>query len=130
MNVEDVRLGIPELNYKEVDDSYITPDETIKLKLEEATIFMSDVTQNIPVKIREILTKYLAQHFLLMNMRETTSLSLPNNSESWKSRLEALALDQTIPGQNFRALIRKYTNDFATAEEKANQKHHGMNFFS
>ena len=130
MNVDDIRAGIPELNFKEVDETFIVTDAVIQSKIDEAVIFLSDVTVPIPNQIKEILTKYLAQHFSLMNMKETTSLNLPNNSESWKARLNALALDQTIPGQNFRALIRKYTDDFATADEIANKKHHGLKFFS
>lgn len=130
MKVEDVRAGIAELNYKEINKEYVIPDSVINSKIEEAVIFMEDITVSIPNKVKEILTKYLAQHFLLMNLKETTSLSLPNNNESWKARLNNLALDQTIPGQNFRALIRKYTDDFATAEEIANKKHHGLKFFS
>jgi hypothetical protein len=130
MKVEDVRAGIAELNYKEINEEYVIPDSVINSKIDEAVIFMEDITVSIPTKVKEILTKYLAQHFLLMNLKETTSLSLPNNNESWKARLNNLALDQTIPGQNFRALIRKYTDDFATAEEIANKKHHGLKFFS
>nr|DAI39562.1 MAG TPA: hypothetical protein [Caudoviricetes sp.]DAT04585.1 MAG TPA: hypothetical protein [Caudoviricetes sp.] len=130
MKVEDVRAGIAELNYKEINEEYVIPDSVINSKIDEAVIFMEDITVSIPNKVKEILTKYLAQHFLLMNLKETTSLSLPNNNESWKARLNNLALDQTIPGQNFRALIRKYTDDFATAEEIANKKHHGLKFFS
>ena len=130
MKVEDVRAGIAELNYKEINEEYVIPDSVINSKIDEAVIFMEDITVSIPTKVKEILTKYLAQHFLVMNLKETTSLSLPNNNESWKARLNNLALDQTIPGQNFRALIRKYTDDFATAEEIANKKHHGLKFFS
>ena len=130
MKVEDVRAGIAELNYKEINEEYVIPESVINSKIDEAVIFMEDITVSIPNKVKEILTKYLAQHFLLMNLKETTSLSLPNNNESWKARLNNLALDQTIPGQNFRALIRKYTDDFATAEEIANKKHHGLKFFS
>lgn len=130
MKVEDVRAGIAELNYKEINEEYVIPDSVINSKINEAVIFMEDITVSIPNKVKEILTKYLAQHFLLMNLKETTGLSLPNNNESWKARLNNLALDQTIPGQNFRALIRKYTDDFATAEEIANKKHHGLKFFS
>ena len=130
MKVEDVRAGIAELNYKEINEEYVIPDSVINSKIDEAVIFMEDITVSIPNKVKEILTKYLAQHFLLMNLKETTSLSLPNNNESWKARLNNLALDQTIPGQNFRALISKYTDDFATAEEIANKKNHGLKFFS
>ena len=130
MEAKEIRTGVPELNYKEADESYIIPDETIKIKIDEAVIFIEDVKEMIPKKVKDILIKYLTQHLLLMNLKETTGLNLPNNSESWKARLSALALDQTIPGQNFRALIRKYTDDFATAEEKAKQKHHGIKFFS
>ena len=124
MKVEDVRAGIAELNYKEINEEYVIPDSVINSKIDEAVIFMEDITVSIPTKVKEILTKYLAQHFLLMNLKETTSLSLPNNNESWKARLNNLALDQTIPGQNFRALIIKYTDDFANAEEIENKKKH------
>jgi len=130
MKVEDVRAGISELNFKEINGEFVISDSIVNSKIDEAVIFLEDVTVSIPNKVKEILTKYLAQHFLLMNLKETTSLSLPNNNENWKARLNDLALDQTIPGQNFRALIRKYTDDFATADEIANKKHHGLHLFS
>ena len=130
MDIGNIRAGVPELNFKEVDGTFIVKDVEIQLKYDESVIFLSDVSANIPKNVKDILTKYLAQHLILMNMKETTSLSLPNNSESWKARLNDLALDQTVPGQNFRALIRKYTDDFATSEEVANKKHHGLKFFS
>ena len=130
MKVEDVRAGISELNFKEINCEFVISYSIVNSKIDEAVIFLEDVTVSIPNKVKEILTKYLAQHFLLMNLKETTSLNLSNNNENWKARLNDLALDQTIPGQNFRALIRKYTDDFATADEIANKKHHGLHLFS
>lgn len=129
-NYLEIRAGVPELNYKEVDGTYVISDIDIQIKYDEAVVFMSEVEAKMSSDIKRILTKYLTQHLVLMNRAETTSLSLPNNNESWKSKLSNLGLDQTIPGQNFRALIRKYTDDFATASEIANKKHHGLKFFS
>jgi len=56
MNVDDIRAGIPELNFKEVDETFIVPDAVIQSKIDEAVIFLSDVTVPIPNQIKEILT--------------------------------------------------------------------------
>lgn len=130
MEIRDIRVGIVELTAKEVDGSYIISDDVIVAKRDDAIVFLADLSSKIPASVKQILIKYLTQHLILMNLKETTSLSLPNNSESWKAKESDLALDQTVPGQNFRALIRKYTNEYETPDDLAKQKHHGLKFFS
>jgi hypothetical protein len=132
--VKDVRLGIPELNLTNAADEYTVDDNTVQVAIDDAKIFMENIQYvndlGIPTGEYKVLTKYLAQHLAIMNLKQTTSLSLTNNSESWRAVLNGLGLDQTIPGQNFKAIIRKYTDDFENSDDLANKPQHFAVFFS
>ena len=132
--VKDVRLGIPELNYTNVADEYIVIDEIIQASIDDAKIFMENIQYvndlGIPTGEYKVLTKYLAQHLAIMNLKQTTSLSLTNNSESWRAVLNDIGLDQTVPGQNFKVIMRKYTDDFENPDDLANKPQHFAVFFS
>lgn len=134
VTVDEVRKNIPELNYTEVNGDFIIKDADIQIALDEAVVLISNIrlksSNSIPAATRDILIRYLAQHISVMNLKETTSLSLPNNSEGWKAKLNDLNLDQTVPGQMFKTLISNYTDDFASAEELATRPQHYLRFYS
>ena len=57
MKVEDVRAGISELNFKEINGEFVISDSIINSKIDEAVIFLEDVTVSIPNKVKEILIR-------------------------------------------------------------------------
>lgn len=125
-----IRVGIDILEKKEADGTYYVPDATLLEYIDNAIIFLStsDIKMSSDVKI--VALKYLAQHLFLMAQRETASISLPNNSESWNSRVAGLRLDQTVQGQMFKEIMNKYTDDFESASDLASKPQHFIKIFS
>ena len=114
-----IRSGIPELNFKNVN-GFILSDEFILSMYDKAAASLAVIdTSKIPHSVLEILTLYLAQHMLILEQKETITLTLPNNKEQWATRVKDLGLDDTIQGQMFKQFIRVYTNIFDTPEEQA-----------
>lgn len=134
LTVKIIRVGIPELNATDVEDMYYVSDEVIQTAIEDASVFMENIQYvnelGIPPKEYNVLRKYLAQHLSIMNLKQTISLNLTNNSESWKAILTDLGLNQTMPGQNFKAIIKKYTDDFENPDDLAKKPQHFAVFFS
>lgn len=134
LTIKEVRIGIPELNATDVEDIYYVNDETVQAAINDSGVFMENIQYvnelGIPTGEYNVLKKYLAQHLAIMNLKQTTSLGLTNNSESWRAVLNDLGLDQTIPGQNFKAIIRKYTDDFENPDDLAKKPQHFAVFFS
>ena len=134
LTVKEVRVGIPELNSTDVEGLYYVKDEDVQSAIGDSTVFMENIQYvndlGIPTGEYKVLTKYLAQHLSIMNFKQTTSLNLTNNSESWRAILNGLGLDQTIPGQTFKAIIKKYTDDFENPDDLAKKPQHFAVFFS
>ena len=134
LTVKEVRVGIPELNYTDVEGLYKVQDSDVQSAINDSTVFMENIQYvndlGIPTGEYKVLTKYLAQHLSIMNFKQTTSLNLTNNSESWRAILNGLGLDQTIPGQTFKAIIKKYTDDFENPDDLAKKPQHFAVFFS
>lgn len=134
LTVKEVRVGIPELNSTDVEGLYYVKDEDVQSAIDDSTVFMENIQYvndlGIPAGEYKVLTKYLAQHLSIMNFKQTTSLNLTNNSESWRAVLNGLGLDQTIPGQTFKAIIKKYTDDFENPDDLAKKPQHFAVFFS
>ena len=120
-----VRSGIPELNFKDVD-GYILSDNTINDAIIRASTALSMVDlSKATIDVINLLTLYLSQHMLILEQKETTTLTLPNNKEQWAERMKDLGLDSTIQGQMFKQMIRIYTNIFDTPDEQSKLQQRG-----
>lgn len=134
VSVTEVRVNVPELNYTDVANDYIIEDTSVQTAIDDATVLIDNIKYNtdskIPVNTYKILVKYLAQHTCIMNLKQTTSLNLTNNSEGWRATLNGLGLDQTVPGQQFKVIIKNYTDDFENTDDLAKKPQHYLKFYS
>ena len=66
VTIQAVRLNCPELSETEIDDSWQIADEHIQDALDDATIIVSGI-ENIPTNVSDLLIKYMARHFAVLN---------------------------------------------------------------
>ena len=129
VTIQAVRLNCPELSETEIDDSWQIGDEHIQDALDDAIVIVSGI-ENVPVQVADLLIKYMARHFAVLNLKDVTSIKLPNLSASYRAIEAGLGLDQTPYGQQFKNLITKYTDEFSSSTELADTPQHVLMFFS
>ena len=127
--LEDIRLNCPELSETEIDDSWQIEDKHIQDALADAEVIIANVS-GLPLQVANLLTKYLARHLAVLNLRDVTSIKLPNLSASYRTIEAGLGLDQTPYGQQFKNLISKYTTEFSSSSELADTPQHELFLYS
>lgn len=129
VTIDDIRLNCPELSETEIDDSWQIEDKHIEDALADAEVIIANVS-GLPLQVADLLTKYLARHFAVLNLRDVTSIKLPNLSASYRAIEAGLGLDQTPYGQQFKNLISKYTTEFSSSSELADIPQHELFLYS
>ena len=129
VSIEDVRLNCPELSETEIDDSWQIEDKHIQDALDDALV-ITDGIAGMSTAVKDLLVKYLARHLAVLNLRDVTSVKLPNLTASYRVIEAGLGLDQTPYGQQFKNIVSKYTDDFSSSEELNKTPQHVLYLFS
>jgi len=130
LTIKDIRANCPELSETEVDDSWQIPDSDIQSALDDAIVIVGTITGLTDLTIISFLQKYLARHLAVLALRDVIGVRVPNLSASYRTIEADLGLDQTVHGQQFKAIVSKYTSDFKSPEELAKTPQHFLKFFS
>ncbi|ACZ09678.1 Uncharacterised protein [Sebaldella termitidis] len=132
VSIEDIRRGIIELETKEVDGSYTyqMSDDDIQHYINQSEVMLSDV-EGIE-SIKDILEEYLSKHLVLINIDryKVNQFNLPENSTNFIKTSDGLGFDQTVFGQQFKVLIRPYTEKFENTDDLAKLPQNFLNIYS
>ena len=108
LTIKDIRANCPELSETEVDDSWQIPDSDIQSALDDAIVIVGTITGLTDLTIISFLQKYLTRHLVVLALRDVIGVRVPNLSASYRTIEADLGLDQTVHGQQFKAIVSKY----------------------